>query len=73
MNKIIKSTIATVGIAASLPAGALANDEYAAPQTFDEAKTNLDTETGKYNVSKKNADEKTSAKTSADKKFADSE
>lgn len=73
MNKIIKSTIATVGIAASLPAGALANDEYVAPQTFDEAKTNLDTETGKYNVSKKNADEKTSAKTSADKKFADSE
>ena len=73
MNKIIKSTIATVGIAASLPAGALANDEYVAPQTFDEAKANLDTETGKYIVSKKNADEKTSAKTSADKKFADSE
>lgn len=73
MNKIIKSSIATVGIAASLPAGALANDEYVAPQTFEEAKTNLDTETGKYNVSKKNADEKTSTKTSADKKFADSE
>lgn len=73
MNKIIKSTVATVGIAASLPAGALANDEYVAPQTFEEAKTNLDTETGKYNVSKKNADEKTSTKTSADKKFADSE
>lgn len=73
MNKIVKSTIATVGIAASLPAGALANDEYVAPQTFDEAKTNLDTETGKYNVSKKNADEKTSNKNVADKKFADSE
>lgn len=73
MNKIIKSSIATVGIAASLPAGALANDEYVAPQTFEEAKTNLDTETGKYNVSKKSADEKTTNKNVADKKFADSE
>lgn len=73
MNKIIKSTVATVGIAASLPAGALANDEYVAPQTFDEAKANLNTETGKYDTSKKNADEKTSNKNVADKKFADSE
>ena len=73
MNKIIKSSIATVGIAASLPVGALANDEYVAPQTFEEAKTNLDTETGKYNVSKKSADEKTTNKNVADKKFADSE
>ena len=73
MNKIIKSSIATVGIAASLPAGALANDEYVAPQTFEEAKTNLDIETGKYNVSKKSADEKTTNKNVANKKFADSE
>lgn len=73
MNKIIKRSIATVGIAASLPASALANDEYVAPQTFEEAKTNLDTETGKYNVSKKSADEKTTNKNVADKKFADSE